>query len=355
VNDLWALTRHADIVEAERRSNVFSSRGCYRAFVGPQETNMIAHDDPRHTAQRRLVNRRFTPNTMKARSEEIQALIDELLEPVPATGEMEVVETVAAQLPSRLTCRMLGFPEDEWPFVKSLSERLMRIDDRRNNDAMMGMMNAVGELFARVQTEIPSRRECPVDDLISTWSTATVDGERLDEQTILHETGLFVSGGAETTRTLIAHGLRTFCDHQDQWDRLASEPALVPDAVEEMLRWVTPLNNMFRTTTTATTIGGTDLPKGARVMLLYPSGNRDEDVFEEPFRFDITRHPNQHVAFGNGTHFCLGAPLARHTVGLLFATLAKRFTNLRVVDEPDVEPNLFARAVRSFRLAFDAR
>jgi cytochrome P450 family 142 subfamily A polypeptide 1 len=355
VNDMWALTRHADVVEAERRSEIFSSRGCYRAYVAPQETNMIAHDDPRHTAQRRLVNRRFTPKEMKARTAEIEELIEELLEPVATAGEMEVVDALAAQLPSRLTCRMIGFPEEEWPFVKSLSERLMRIDDRHNNESMTGMIAAVGELFGRVQEEVSRRRECPADDLLTIWSTATVDGEPLDTETVLHETGLFVSGGAETTRTLISHGLRTFCDHPDQWERLAAEPELVPRAVEELLRWVTPLNNMFRTTTAATVIGGVDLPAGARVMLLYPSANRDEAVFDDPFRFDITRHPNPHVAFGNGTHFCLGAPLARHAVGLLLAALTRRFTNLRVLSEPDVEPNMFARAVRSFRLGFDRR
>lgn len=354
-NNVWALTRHADVVEAERRSEIFSSRGCYRAYEAPGETNMIAHDDPRHTAQRRLVNRRFTPNVMKQRTDEMQALIDELLEPVEAAGEMEVVEAIAAQLPSRLTCRMLGLPEDEWAVVKSWSERLMRIDDRSNNESMMGMIGAVGELSQRVQEEVPRRRECPADDLLTTWATATIDGEGLDPETVLHETGLFVSGGAETTRTLISHGLRTFCDYPEQWDQLAAQPDLVPRAVEELLRWVTPLNNMFRTATQATTIGGVDLPEGARVMLLYPSANRDEDVFEEPFRFDITRHPNPHVAFGNGTHFCLGAPLARHAVGLLLATLTRRVTNLRVITEPDVEPNMFARAVRSFQLGFDRR
>jgi len=355
VNDLWALTRHADVIEAERRSQVFSSRGCYRAYEAPQETNMIAQDDPRHSAQRRLVNRRFTPNTMRARTEEIQALIDSLLEPVAASGEVEVVDALAAQLPSRLTCRMIGFPEEEWPMVRSWSERLMRIDDRTNAESMGGMINAVGELFQRVQDEVTQRQECPVDDLLTVWSTATVDGAPLDPETVLHETGLFVSGGAETTRTLISHGLRVLCDNPDQWELLAAEPDRVPDAVEELLRWVTPLNNMFRTTTAETTIGGVDLPAGARVMLLYPSANRDEAVFDDPFRFDVTRNPNPHVAFGNGTHFCLGAPLARHAVGLLLATLTQRFTNLRVVSEPDVEPNMFARAVRSFRLGFDQR
>jgi cytochrome P450 family 142 subfamily A polypeptide 1 len=194
-----------------------------------------------------------------------------------------------------------------------------------------------------------------MDDLLSVWSNAEIDGEALSMDSIFHEAGLFVSGGAETTRTLISHGLRAFADHPDQWERLAREPELVPSAVEELLRWVTPLNNMFRTTTEETTIGGTTLPAGARVMLLYPSANRDEDVFADPFTFDITRNPNPHLAFGNGTHFCLGATLARQLLKLLFTSMTARFTNLQVVSEPDVEPNIFARAVRSFELSLEVR
>jgi cytochrome P450 family 142 subfamily A polypeptide 1 len=216
-------------------------------------------------------------------------------------------------------------------------------------------MSASMELFQRVQTEVPERRSCPMDDLLTVWSTATIADEELPVDTIFHETGLFVSGGAETTRTLISHGLRAICDHQDQWELLAERPELVPSAVEELLRWVTPLNNMFRTVTTETEIGGATLPAGARVMFLYPSANRDEDVFEDPFRFDVTRHPNPHLAFGNGTHFCLGATLARQLLKILFTTMTRRWTNLHVLAEPDVEANLFARAVRSFELGFDAR
>ncbi len=354
-NGLWALTRHRDVLEAERRPGEFSSRGCYRANVGPLEANMIAHDDPRHASQRRLVLGRFTPAAVRARADEMQAIIDGLLDAIAERGSMEVVDDLAAQLPSRLTCRLIGFPEDEWPLVKSWSERLMRIDDRRNSDNIHGLMSASIELFTRVQAEVPAVRECPRDDLLSVWSNATIDGEELSVDTVFHEAGLFVSGGAETTRTVIAHGLRAFCDFPDQWELLARRPELVPTAVEELLRWVTPLNNMFRTVVSDTEIGGQALSAGDRVMLLYPSANRDESVFEDPFRFDVTRDPNPHLAFGNGPHFCLGATLARQLLKLLFTSLTARFTNLRVLGEPDVEANIFARAVRSFDLEVAVR
>jgi cytochrome P450 family 142 subfamily A polypeptide 1 len=174
-------------------------------------------------------------------------------------------------------------------------------------------------------------------------------------ETIFHETGLLVSGGSETTRTAIAHGLRVFCDHAKQSELLYEHPERMKTAVDEVIRWVTPLNNMFRKATRDVEVRGVHIEAGDRLMLVYPSANRDEDVFDDPFTFDVTRAPNSHVAFGYGTHFCLGANYARHELELLFGKLTRDWTNLRIVTEPDVEPNIFARAVRSFELGFDAR
>jgi cholest-4-en-3-one 26-monooxygenase len=167
--------------------------------------------------------------------------------------------------------------------------------------------------------------------------------------------GLFIAGGAETTRTAISHGLRAFVDHPDQWEAMAADPSLVPGAVEEVLRWVTPLNNMFRRAAVDAEVGGRAIHRGDRIVLLYPSANRDEAVFDDPFRFDIRRSPNPHVAFGFGTHLCLGTHVGRTTLAEVFGQLSQRITNLRVVTEPDVEANIFARAVRSFELGFDLR
>ncbi|HUW01630.1 MAG TPA: cytochrome P450 [Acidimicrobiales bacterium] len=179
--------------------------------------------------------------------------------------------------------------------------------------------------------------------------------EAYDVDRMFHEVGLFVSGGAETTRTVIAHGLRTFCDHPDQWEAMYEDPDLATTAVEEMIRWVTPLNNMFRTAVADDEVGGQPIAAGDRLMLAYPSANRDEAVFDDPFTFDITRNPNPHIAFGHGTHFCLGANFARHELVLLLQKLSAAITELAPLTEPDVEPNVFARAVRSFDLAFKPR
>jgi cytochrome P450 family 142 subfamily A polypeptide 1 len=172
---------------------------------------------------------------------------------------------------------------------------------------------------------------------------------------LVNETGLVISGGAETTRTVISRGLAVLAEHPDQWEAMAADPSLVPGAVEELIRWVTPLNNFFRTAVVDTTVAGVDVAAGDRFLLAYPSANRDEAVFDDPYRFDIARHPNPHVAFGFGTHFCLGASLARFELTLLFRELTRRFTNLRVVEGPDLEANIFVTAVRSLRLGFDVR
>ena len=357
-NGLWAITRHADVLDVERRSDVFLSGPGYRALPSPDETNMIAQDDPRHQQQRRLVSREFTPAAVRTRADEIRDLVTSILDEAldEGAGELEVIDQLAAQLPARLTSRLLGFPEGQWRDLKSWSERLMRLDTMdKDPDVAMGVVTACFEFNTQLDDLLAARIGCPMDDLLSTWANAEIDGEPLDRMSVFHETGLFISGGSETTRTVIAHGLRVLCDHPDQWELLAERPDAVPATVEELLRWVTPLNNFFRTAALDAEVGGEAIAAGDRIILLYPSANRDEAVFDEPFRFDVTRNPNHHVAFGYGTHFCLGANLARQTLRILFEELPRRVTALRVVSEPDVEPNLFARAVRSFTLGYERR
>jgi cytochrome P450 family 142 subfamily A polypeptide 1 len=350
-NDIWVVTRHADVVDVERRSRVFSSRGSYRANIAMEESNMIALDDPEHIEQRRLVSRRFTPRAVQQHAGHLRSRIDELIAAVADEGRLEVVHDLAAQLPSRFTATLLGFPEDRWKDIRSWSERLMRTDAVAiDNEAAMGVMSAIMEFNPLLQETAAERSTCPADDLISVWA-----GAGMGPMPMMHETGLFIAGGAETTRTVIARGLAILVEHPDQWEAAAADPALVPGLVEEVIRWVTPLNNMFRRVLSDDHIGEQPVRAGDRVMLAYPSANCDEAVFDDPFRFDIRRDPNPHLAFGQGTHFCVGANLARLELRLLFGALTERWTNLRVVTPPDIEPNIFAGAVRRFDLAFDLR
>ncbi|WP_436794410.1 cytochrome P450 [Actinospongicola halichondriae] len=353
----WAVTRHADLLHVERHDEIFSSKGSYRVNEAPVESNMIASDDPQHLAQRRLVNRGFTPRAVREQTADFEEMIFGLVDAVTADGGCEVVDAIAGQLPARFTCNLLGLPEESWREVKGWSERLMRIDSMMFDEkAMAGMIEVTTQLMTMIMTAVPESRGCPVEPgLISQWSHAAIDGEELPVDQIFHEVGLFVAGGAETTRTAIAHGLRTFCDHPDQWEAMHDDPSLIPGAVDEVIRWVTPLNNMFRKAVVDTTLGGKDIAAGDRLALVYPSANRDESVFDDPFTFDIRRSPNHHLAFGHGTHFCIGANFARHELEILFGKLTRDWTDLRVVDEIDVEANIFARAVRSFGIGFTPR
>jgi cholest-4-en-3-one 26-monooxygenase len=363
-NGLWGISRHADAIFVERRAERFPSAHAYRAISTPSEMNMIAQDDPGHKSQRMLVQRFFAPGVLARRTDELRDTVGQILDalfgrPGERSGAIvtvEVIDAIAGRLPAILTCRLLGYPDAAWPLLKGWSEQLMRTDMReRSGEVFMDFVMANLSLRSSVKELIAAKRAEPGDDLLTVWSQAELNGAPMPFDSIFHEVGLFVSGGSETTRTTIAHGLRAFVDHPDQWEALRDEPSLVDGAVEEVIRWVTPLNNFFRRCIQPTEIGDRTINRGDRVILLYPSANRDEEVFTDPFRFDITRSPNPHISFGNGPHTCIGAPLARLSLRVLFAELAARCRDLTVVSEPDVEANIFARAVRSFDLRATVR
>lgn len=359
-NGFVAVARFADVLAAERNTADLSNARGYRVHWEPAERTMISQDDPAHLAQRRRLSPTLTPRAVDGHADAYRSLVRELVDAAldehASTGAVEVVGALAAPLPCRITATMIGFDEADWPKIKDWSERQMRLDTRDvDADILQSFTSSVFEWMEEMQQIIPARMKQPTDDYFSRWLFPPDGQEPLPMNDMVMEVGLLVAGGAETTRTLIAHGLRTFCDHPDQWELLHDEPDRIPAAVEELLRWVTPLNNMFRTAVRDTDINGQSVAEGERVALLYPAANRDPRRFEDPDRFDVTREPVQHLAFGHGTHFCLGANLARLEVRLLLEELVPRITRLRPVTEPDVEPNVFARAVRRFDLGFDLR
>jgi cytochrome P450 family 142 subfamily A polypeptide 1 len=355
-NEMWAVVHHDPLIEVERRAAIFSSSGCYRSRVAPMEDDMIAKDDPAHHEQRTLVARRFTPKAVQRLAPVIGEVADDLINGFIDKGEMELVDDLAAPFPARLTAHLIGFGSEHAASVRSWSERLMRIDSILADQTLMtDMMGAIMEFAAVLGPLAEERRGAPQDDLISVWANGELRGCPIEQSVMVQETGLFISGGAETTRTVLARGLIELTKHPDDWEAMTADPSLVPVAVEELIRWVTPLNNFFRSATRDASIAGTDVRAGDRVILLYPSANRDESVFDDPYTFDIRRDPNPHVAFGFGTHFCLGASLARLELRMMLTRLTQRLTNVRLVTQPDIEPNIFVGAVRSCRLAFDAR
>jgi cholest-4-en-3-one 26-monooxygenase len=362
VSGFVGITRHADLLDVEHRDEIFSSAGSYRSIQNPTEDNMIAQDDPGHINQRRLISLRFTPKAVRQLEPVMSRMIGGLLDGVVSDtapgerGQMEAVTAVAAALPARLTAHLLGFPEELWPQIKSWSERLMRYDSVPYDNALANeFLAAIGEFVAVLQETAAARRECPADDLVTAWVQGEANGCPMDDSRLVNETGLVISGGAETTRTVIARSLVVFAEHPDQWEAMHADLSLIPGAIEEMIRWVTPLNNMFRVATADTTVDGHEIREGDRIALLYPSGNRDEKVFDDPFRFDIRRSPNPQIAFGFGTHFCLGASLARLELRLLMEQLVSSITDLEVLSPPDIEANIFVGAVRSLDLAFTRR
>ena len=356
---IWAIARHADVLSVERDPVTFVSRsgddGQYRLVPSEAEGTMISKNDPEHLDQRRMINRRFTPGAMRQHTEHYEALIGDMIDrsiaELAERGSVEVVDAFAAQLPCRVTAELLGFGGERWREVKSWSERQMRIDRRYvEPEVLQELHDSIHEWAAVMAEVLPERAVDPQDDLFSDWLRAG-----MDPSTMVQETGLMIAGGAETTRTVIAHGLRALADHPADWEYLAENPAAIDTAVEELIRWVTPLNNMFRTASLDAEVAGTKISAGDRVALVYPAANRDPAVFDQPGTFNIRRSPNHHVAFGHGTHFCLGANMARAELRLLFRELTRRLTNVQVASEPDIEANIFARAVKSFEITFTVR
>jgi cytochrome P450 family 142 subfamily A polypeptide 1 len=329
-----------------------SSRG-YRAVHVPMETSMISKDDPAHAEQRRLVSGRFTPRAVAAREAEIREIVVGALERVRPYGAMEAVNALSARIPATLTCRLLGFPDRCWRLLDDWSARLMRVDLTLRdlavlNDSRQAMLD-LGELAAEV---LAARRREPRDDLMSIWAHATLGGRPMDFETIWFELGLVIPGGVDTTRTTISRALILLEAQPELLERMAREPACIPGAVEELVRFITPLNNMFRTAVGDAELGGKKIRSGDRLCLLYASANRDEAHFERPDELDFDRSPNPHVAFGLGTHFCLGANLARLTLRVFFEELARRLTDLRAQAPPVYEPNVFIKGVTRLDLSF---
>jgi len=355
-NGLWAVTRMDDLRDVERRDDVFLSSRGYRAAWNPDERTMISQDDPAHQKQRRLLSPDFTPRAVEKQRAMVESIVEELVDRMVVKGHSEVVMDLAAQLPARTTARLLGFDEARWEDVKGWSERLMRIDVvERDALVMSEAMSAFSEYASLLPALVAERRRCPKDDLFTKWGQSEIDGCPMSLATIADETGLMISGGAETTRTSIARGIIAFCEHPDQWEAMADDPSLVPGAVEEVLRWVTPLNNFFRVAACDTKIGAQEVRAGDKVILLYASANRDEAYFAEPYRFDIRRSPNPHIAFGMGTHFCLGANFARLSLQAVFRELSRRIRRPRLAAIPRYEANVFVKAVARLDLAFDRR
>ncbi|OBI53432.1 cytochrome [Mycobacterium kyorinense] len=332
---LAAASTYQAVIEAERNPELFSNAGGIRPGVDALP-HMIDMDDPEHLLRRKLVNAGFTRKQVRDKEESIASLVDTLIDGVCERGECDFVRDLAAPLPMAVIGDMLGvLPEQRATLLKwsddlvcALSSTVEEVDYQAALDANI----AYTELTLKT---IAARREQPTDDLTSVLVHAEVDGERLTDEQIVSETLLILIGGDETTRHTLSGGTEQLLRRRDQWEQLQAEPTLLPGAIEEMLRWTSPVKNMCRKLTGDTEFHGTSLREGEKIMLLFESANFDESVFDNPEQFDIRRDPNSHLAFGFGTHFCLGNQLARLELSLMTRRVLERLPDLRLAsDEP---------------------
>lgn len=330
-NRLWGLATYDGVLTASRDPATFSSAGGSRADAGPMPW-MIDMDGSDHLKRRKIVSRGFTPVQVRATRPSIERLCDELIDTVCEQGSCDLVRDLAAPIPMIVIGDMLGVPPAD------------RDDLLRWSDDLLGSLSGAPDRMAAAATAflayndyaramIDARRHQPTDDLVSDLVHAEVDGDRLDDDEIVFESLLLLVGGDETTRHVISGGMEQLLSHDDDRRRLVGDPALLPTAVEEMLRYVSPIKNMNRTLTRDTEISGTRLAADEKVLLLYESANFDAEQFDRPEAFDITRSPNDHLAFGFGAHFCLGASLARLEVEVMVGRILRRLPDVELASD----------------------
>ncbi len=337
--NVWGVTRYADVKDVSRQPDVFSNAGGIRPNQ-PALPMMIDMDDPAHLQRRKLVNKGFTPRRVRDSEPLVRQACTEILDAVIERGRCDLVGEIAAHLPMIMIGDALGVrAEHRADLLRWSDDMLKGLATEATPEQLEAAGNAFVEYTMYATEVIADRRAEARDDLMSILVNAEVDGDRLSDDEIVQESLLILIGGDETTRHVISGGIHQLLLHRDQWDALAGDPGLRPTAVEEMLRWVTPIKNMVRTATRNVELRGQQIREGDELMLLYPSANRDEDVFDDPFRFDSARTPNEHVAFGFGTHFCLGASLARLEIAVMLDELLARMPNLAVAD-PDAPLDL---------------
>jgi cytochrome P450 family 142 subfamily A polypeptide 1 len=358
---LWGVSRYEDIVEVEKNWQDFTSEdGSRPATDQRDDTSMINRDDPEHQQQRMLVARQFTPRAVKQIEGKIRSIVNELIDEVAAKGSCEAIESLASPLPAILIGDKLGFPRELWPKLREWSEVTMHESGQNPADGSTApfselSMSAIMEFSGATIELINARRASPQDDLISIWATTEVDGRLWTDAEIISECLLLLDGGAETTRTVIGAVIRELALRPDQRAILIDDPSILGQtAVEEFIRWVTPILNMRRTATKDLEFRGKNIKKGDQLLLMYASANRDESVFDDPDSFDVNRSHNHHVAFGFGTHFCLGSSLARIEIRVMFEELLRRIPDWRLTpgSESKILGATFTRAYDRVEIEF---
>lgn len=339
VTNFWALTRYEDIRFVSGHPHLFSST---RGITIPdpsqpepvQEGNLIFTDPPRHRQLRKLINSGFTRRQVTLLEPKVREIVKRIVDGVDPSVQHEFAEEIAAPLPTRMIAEMLGAPPEDWEKFRTWSDAAVGTADP---DIELDHLVALGELYEYFTRLIEARRSGAVtgqDDLLSILAAAEVDGERLTDADLLNFSFLLLVAGNETTRNLIALGMQALIEHPDQFALLRSQPELLPMAVEEMLRFTSPVTHMARQATEDVEIRGQQIKAGETVVMLYGAANRDEEIFGTTSEeFDITRNPNPHIAFGAGEHACLGAQLARLEARVMFEVLLGTYPTIELTGD----------------------
>ncbi len=354
----WAVTRHADITAVAKDWRTFSSElgGTSLQDLEPEELearkSMIDMDPPPHNALRAIVNRDFTPRAVRVFTERIRELFDQVLDEALEKGNVEFVEDVAANLPMRVFAEMLGAPEEDHRQLVDIGDRMLGQDDpefaidpevAKANKHLPFSNPAALEMFEYGRKLADERRECPRDDIVTKLVEAEIDGCPLTQHEYDVYFLLLAVAGNETTRHSISSGLLALIENPEQLQRLRDEPELMPFAANEILRWATPVHHFRRTATEDIEFGGKEIKRNDKVATWYISGNFDEEVFDDPYSFNVGRNPNPQMTFGpGGPHFCTGAHLARLEIEIVFEEMVKRVAEFEPTGEPErLQSNFF--------------
>jgi cytochrome P450 len=373
----WNITKFDDVVTVSRNPELFiSSKGITQfeprnpspedALLSGNGRMLITMDPPRHVRLRRLVNKGFTPRAVAAMELHIRGIVTEILDDIAEKRQCDFVTDVASLLPLAVICGMMGIGKKDWKLMFELTNKVLGggdpeyqtdipIEQRGTIDAARatGAAGFVG-MFGFFSQLVKERRADRREDLVSLLCGSEIDGEALTDDEILWFAFLLIVAGNETTRNAISGGMLVLAQHPDEKTRLMRDMSLMPTAVEEILRWTSPVAHMARVATADTEIHGQAIKQGERVVLWYPSVNRDEDIFPEPDRFDITRTPNDHLAFGIGEHFCLGAGFARLELTVMFQELLRRFPDIDLAGKPERLRSTFIGGIKHLPVGYKA-
>ena len=362
----WAITKHADVMDIERNNALFTNwpRPVLTTAEGDElqaaagVRTLIHLDDPQHRVVRAIGADWFRPKAMRALKLRVDELAKTYVDKMLAVGpECDFVQEVAVNYPLFVIMSLLGIPESDFQRMLKLTQELFGSDDSefKRGSSNEDQLPALLDMFGYFNGVTAARREHPTEDLASAIANARIDGEPLSDIDTVSYYLIIATAGHDTTSATISGGLHGLIENPDQLDRLRDDLDLMPLATEEMIRWATPVKEFMRTAAEDTTVRGVPIAAGESLLLSYVSANRDEDVFTDPFRFDISRDPNKHLAFGYGVHFCLGAALARMEVSSFFAELVPRLKSIELSGDPQHVATTFVGGLKHLPVRYALR